>query len=65
MTTEKQSRAEYQRAYYQANKERLNAAHKAKRNDATRANEERYREKKRTLKEIEEMPRGAWWSDAC
>lgn len=55
-------RREYMRAYYEANKERL----KAKRNpqprtDASRAAEERYREKKRTLKEIEAMTFGTAW----
>ena len=65
MTEHKPSRAEYMRAYRQANKERLNAAHKAKRSDATRENEARYREKKRLLREIEQMPHGPIGGSEC
>ena len=66
MTDSKPNRAEYMRAYYQANKERLAAAHRARRSDATRANEQRCRDKKKVLREIEEMPRGpAVWGDEC
>ena len=58
MTDSKPSRAEYMRAYYQANKERLAAAQRARRSDC--------RDKKRVLREIKEMPRGpAVWGDEC
>ena len=52
-------RAEYMRNYYDANKERLAANRKAKpRTEANKRAEERYREKKRLLKEISEMQHG-------
>ena len=62
-------RYEYQRAYYLANKERLKEKRKEKRKAQPRtpaqiAAEERYREKKRLLKEIEAMPTGPWWKSA-
>ncbi len=52
-------RSEYMRAYYEANKERL----KAKRNpqprtEAVRRAEKKYREKRRVLQEIADMPSG-------
>ncbi len=65
VSKDKVSRAEYFRAYREANKERLNAAHRERRSDTTRANEERRREKKRMLKEIEALPYGPWWSREC
>ncbi len=50
-------RAAYQRAYYEANKERLKALRKPKpRTEAGKAAEARYREKKRILAEISKLP---------
>lgn len=48
---------EYQRAYYQANKERLKAKRKKQpRTEACLAAERRYREKMRIRREIAAMP---------
>lgn len=47
------------RNYYQANKERIKEQRKPKpRTEAVKRAEERYREKKRILKEIATMPHG-------
>lgn len=55
----KMKRAEYMRAYYEANKNKLKAKRKKQpRTEATIASEQRYREKKRILKEIENMQAG-------
>lgn len=49
-------RKEYLRAYYEANKERLKAKRKPQpRTDAAKAAEERYAQKRRILREIDEM----------
>lgn len=53
------NRSEYMRAYYEANKVRLKAKRKKQpRTEAARQAEERYREKRRLLKEIAEMQLG-------
>lgn len=73
----KTGRAEYVRAYWEANKERLRAKNKAyyeankerlnakrakqPRTAVTLAAEQRYRDKKRLLREIAEMPSGPVW----
>lgn len=55
----KRDRSEYMRNYYEANKERLKEQRKPKpRTEAAKRAEERYREKKRILKEIAAMPHG-------
>ncbi len=50
-------RKEYMKAYYEAKKTELKAKRKKQpRTEAQRAAEERYREKRRLLQEIETMP---------
>ena len=57
--TDAKDRSEYARAYYQANKARLKAKRKKQpRTEAAKAAEDRYREKRRILAEIAEMPMG-------
>ena len=52
-------RSAYQKAYYEANKDRLKANRKPqRRTEANIAAEARYREKKRLLKEIADLPIG-------
>jgi len=52
-------RSEYMRAYYEANKERLKAKRKPQpRTEAARRAEKKYREKRRVLQEIADMPSG-------
>lgn len=52
-------RSDYMHAYYEANKARKKAKRKSQpRTEAAKAAEARYAEKRRILKEIEEMPRG-------
>jgi hypothetical protein len=56
---DKRDRSEYQRVYYEANKDKRKAARKKQPRTASAvAAEERYRAKKRLLREIDEMPRG-------
>jgi hypothetical protein len=49
-------RSEYMRAYYEANKTKLNARRKTYSRELARAAEARYREKKQRLAEIKAMP---------
>ena len=57
MSNAPRDRKEYQRAYYEANKAKKKENRKKQpRTAASIAAEERYRERQRVLREIEEMP---------
>ncbi len=60
------NRADYMRAYYLANRDRIKAKDKGRKRTRTDSADaqERYREKKRILREIEQMPHGPVWGGA-